>query len=535
MAPRWASVNLGIFLCVGCASIHRKLGTHKSRVKSVTLDTWTREQITTMRQIGNTASNQIYNPDEHLHPPPSNTIHSERDSEIEKYIRRKYEQGAFKPSAATSRFAAPTSLNRAREAQGRGGGGGSGGLENRRNPELNDVLIQKKTVNRPFQTAERDLPALPFSASVGGGGGGIGARERPRSANRMREAQLIEVGGGTSSTLPLQINRQTSNWAQGQGLFTPQQQQQQQPSPQQSQQSGLSNSNSPFVQNTSPFAAYQNANSLAVQPNGGTRQYLSPSSIGSNAFGQSPSSYQQNSQFQTLPNTTFQQPQTQSQPYQPQSQQQQHPQNQPQQQSSSFQSLSPFQQRQTGGYQPSSSFQQPPSFQQPSPFFQQSSSFQQQQQQPSSTSFQQPSSTSFQQPTSSSLQQQSSSFQQPSSLSTQTQFNQPQPASYQSSFLHQQPSYPTQSFTTNSTNFTNPQNQQQNQQQQQRLQQQLQHQLQAQRAINQLNGIGNYQETNPFMQGGGGGGGVQQYQQQGGGMGMGPINGGIMWGFPSGM
>ena len=32
LAPRWASVNLGIFLCVGCASIHRKMGTHTSRV-----------------------------------------------------------------------------------------------------------------------------------------------------------------------------------------------------------------------------------------------------------------------------------------------------------------------------------------------------------------------------------------------------------------------------------------------------------------------------------------------------------------------
>lgn len=30
--PRWASVNLGVFLCVSCASIHRKLGTHRSRV-----------------------------------------------------------------------------------------------------------------------------------------------------------------------------------------------------------------------------------------------------------------------------------------------------------------------------------------------------------------------------------------------------------------------------------------------------------------------------------------------------------------------
>ena len=32
VAPRWASVNLGIFICVNCASVHRKMGTHRSRV-----------------------------------------------------------------------------------------------------------------------------------------------------------------------------------------------------------------------------------------------------------------------------------------------------------------------------------------------------------------------------------------------------------------------------------------------------------------------------------------------------------------------
>lgn len=36
----------GIFLCVRCAAIHRKIGTHISRIKSLTLDKWTPEQIT---------------------------------------------------------------------------------------------------------------------------------------------------------------------------------------------------------------------------------------------------------------------------------------------------------------------------------------------------------------------------------------------------------------------------------------------------------------------------------------------------------
>lgn len=43
--PRWASWNLGVFLCIRCAGIHRNLGCHISKVKSVNLDSWTAEQI----------------------------------------------------------------------------------------------------------------------------------------------------------------------------------------------------------------------------------------------------------------------------------------------------------------------------------------------------------------------------------------------------------------------------------------------------------------------------------------------------------
>nr|CAG8517187.1 12620_t:CDS:2 [Entrophospora candida] len=43
--PRWASWNLGIFVCINCSGVHRSMGTHISRVKSVDLDNWTPEQV----------------------------------------------------------------------------------------------------------------------------------------------------------------------------------------------------------------------------------------------------------------------------------------------------------------------------------------------------------------------------------------------------------------------------------------------------------------------------------------------------------
>ncbi|KAI0320420.1 putative GTPase activating protein for Arf-domain-containing protein [Amylostereum chailletii] len=93
--PRWASHNLGIFICVNCASIHRKIGTHITKVKSLSLDSWSKEQIESMRQNGNIKSNSYYNPDEVRNPPPTNMIDSERDSDLEKFIRDKYEYKRF--------------------------------------------------------------------------------------------------------------------------------------------------------------------------------------------------------------------------------------------------------------------------------------------------------------------------------------------------------------------------------------------------------------------------------------------------------
>ncbi|KZT63209.1 ArfGap-domain-containing protein [Daedalea quercina L-15889] len=112
--PRWASHNLGIFICMNCASIHRKMGTHISKVKSLTMDTWTREQVEHMKNTGNVKCNSYYNPNETRHPPPTNMVDSERDSDLEKYIRSKYEFKSFinRAAAAAALLGPSKSLNR---------------------------------------------------------------------------------------------------------------------------------------------------------------------------------------------------------------------------------------------------------------------------------------------------------------------------------------------------------------------------------------------------------------------------------------
>lgn len=45
MLTKRPKLQLGIFLCIRCASLHRKLGTHISKVKSISMDSWNNDQV----------------------------------------------------------------------------------------------------------------------------------------------------------------------------------------------------------------------------------------------------------------------------------------------------------------------------------------------------------------------------------------------------------------------------------------------------------------------------------------------------------
>uniref|UniRef100_UPI00398EA762 arf-GAP with GTPase, ANK repeat and PH domain-containing protein 1 isoform X2 n=1 Tax=Pristiophorus japonicus TaxID=55135 RepID=UPI00398EA762 len=90
--PDWASLNLGALMCIECSGIHRNLGTHLSRVRSLDLDDWPLELIRVMSSIGNEMANGIWEGSAQGRTKPSPDSTRE---EKERWIRAKYEQKLF--------------------------------------------------------------------------------------------------------------------------------------------------------------------------------------------------------------------------------------------------------------------------------------------------------------------------------------------------------------------------------------------------------------------------------------------------------
>jgi hypothetical protein len=58
--PDWLLVNLGAVVCIECSGVHRSLGVHVSKVRSLTLDAMNTYTLSLFELIGNEGVNSVW-------------------------------------------------------------------------------------------------------------------------------------------------------------------------------------------------------------------------------------------------------------------------------------------------------------------------------------------------------------------------------------------------------------------------------------------------------------------------------------------
>ncbi|CAN0033867.1 unnamed protein product [Scytosiphon promiscuus] len=96
--PDWSSISLGVMMCIECSGIHRSMGVHVSKVRSLTLDRWTEPLMELLREAGNRNANRVW--EAYRESPSFSQMKAKMrpDSDRptrEALIRAKYEQRRF--------------------------------------------------------------------------------------------------------------------------------------------------------------------------------------------------------------------------------------------------------------------------------------------------------------------------------------------------------------------------------------------------------------------------------------------------------
>jgi len=204
--PRWASTNLGVFICIRCAGIHRNLGTHISKVRSTTLDSWTPEQIQIICKMGNEKAHSIY---EAKLPSNKKKPDENEDSRVvEQWIRAKYERKVYTDEDALRSF-----------QQNPDGGSSSGNVEKKKkkkpkkkesdDEEDDGVSEPSSTGSSPLQPISPANPTPPIKSTYSSQPTSSAPKQKPISisqpstptvpSSNQASVSLIDFGDATST------------------------------------------------------------------------------------------------------------------------------------------------------------------------------------------------------------------------------------------------------------------------------------------------------------------------------------------------
>ena len=94
--PIWVSLNFGSVICAACSGVHRHVGAHVTKVRSLTMDSWTESLIEMLSSLGNEFASTVLEARLHEHSDDVQRPTSASDAAArEEFIRDKYERKAF--------------------------------------------------------------------------------------------------------------------------------------------------------------------------------------------------------------------------------------------------------------------------------------------------------------------------------------------------------------------------------------------------------------------------------------------------------
>jgi hypothetical protein len=203
--PDWASVTLGIFICLECSGQHRSLGTHISFVRSVRMDSWTDKQIKRMKiSGGNNACRDFL--EKHGIDTTVSLINNINNNKTSTSISNKYRtpqgqlyqhilnarmDGQPEPTELPPPAAALTTTNN-NNNEGKDNGNGNGDNEDNEKKDYNAIRSSSNatTSNSTSNTSSSQVGSAVKIME------GFGSAPHPNSSESSSSSEKLKRGGG---------------------------------------------------------------------------------------------------------------------------------------------------------------------------------------------------------------------------------------------------------------------------------------------------------------------------------------------------